>query len=109
MEGAAWLFQPLVLNIAEEAWPEEGVGLLAVGQIRRHEQSLELKSTILIDGSGFSGRADDEEFVGVADDLKTVGWVCFVGPLAKELRPGGSASAKEHDAEERDRDEAQEH
>jgi hypothetical protein len=29
--GAAWLFQPLVLNIAEEAWPEKGIGLLDVG------------------------------------------------------------------------------
>jgi hypothetical protein len=29
--GAAWLLQSLVLDIAEEAWPEEGVGLLDVG------------------------------------------------------------------------------
>ena len=99
LEGAAGLFQPLVLDIAEESRSEEGVGLLDVGEIRRQERSFDLKSTILIDGSGFSTLADDKEFVAIADNLKTVVWVCFVDPPAKELRSGGSAAIKEHDAE----------
>jgi hypothetical protein len=104
--GAAWLFQPLVLDIAEEAGPEEGVGLLDVGEISGQERSFDFESAILIYGSGFSGRADNEELVAVANNLKTVGWICFVDPLAKEFRPGGSTAAEEHGAEQCDCDEA---
>jgi len=53
-----------------------------------------------------SALADDEELVAVADNLKAVAWVCFVDPLAKEFRPVGSAAAKEHGAEQRERDES---
>jgi len=106
--AAARLFQPLVLDIAEEARPEEGVGLLDIGQIRGKDRSFYLQSAILIYGTNLPRLANDEEFVAVADDLKTVGWVCLVDPLTKELRSSGSAAVKERDAEERDRDDAQE-
>ena len=97
--GAAWLFQPPVLDIAEEARPEEGVGLLDVGEIRRQERSLDLKCTILVDGSELSLLADDKEFVAITDNLKTVVWVCGVDPPAEKLRSRGSAAVKKHDAE----------
>ena len=100
------LFQPLVLDIAEEAGTEEGVGLLDVGEIGGQKEAFDLKGAILIDGSDFSGRADNQELIGIAFDLKSVVWVCLVDPLAKEFRPGGSTAAEEHGAEECDCDEA---
>src|ERR1039458_8429904 len=102
--GEAWLFQSFVLNLAEESRPQEGVGLLDVGEVRRQERSFGLKSTILINRPYLSALADNEEFVAVADNLKTVVWVCLVHPFAKELRSCGSAAGKEHPAEQAKRD-----
>lgn len=76
----AWLFQPLVLDIAEEARPQKGVGLLHVGEIRGQQHSLDLKSTIRVGGSDFSTLADNKVLVAVAYNLKTVVWVCLVEP-----------------------------
>lgn len=80
--------------------------MLDVSEIGGQERSFDLKSAILIDGSDFSGRADNEEPVAVAGNLKTVVWVCLVDPRANEFRPGGSTAVEKHGAEKRDCDKA---
>lgn len=104
--GAPGLLHSLVLDVAEEAGPKEGVGLLDVSETSRQERSFDLKSAILIDGSDLSGRADSEEPVAVAGNLKPVAGVCLVDPRANEFRPGGSTAAEEHGAEQCDCDKA---
>ena len=80
-----WLLLPLVFDLAEESRTEESVGLLYVGEIRGEQRSLDLESSIFIDGSHLSARADNEEFVAITHDLKAVAGVWLVCPL--DLQP----------------------
>ena len=73
-----WLLLPLVFDLAKESRAEECVGLLDVGEICREQNSLDLESSISIDGSNLSGWADDQEFVAATHDLKlSLGFALF--------------------------------
>ncbi len=74
------LLLTLVFDLAEESRTEERVGLLYVGEIRREQSSLNLESSISVDGSHLSAWADDKEFVAITHDPEAVVGVRSVNP-----------------------------
>jgi len=89
-------FLPLVFDRAEESRPHNGVGPLDVGELGGYERSLDLKSSILIDGSHswLLVRADYEVFVAVPYDLERIVRILGIDPAADEFRPPGCASCE---------------
>jgi hypothetical protein len=90
-------FQPLVLDLAEEARCRNRVSPLDISEFRGKKRSLNLKSSILIDGSHswLLVRADDEVFVAVPRDLERIVWILRVDPLPKEFRSSGCTSCED--------------
>ena len=75
--GPARSFLSLVLDLAKESWCQDGVSPLDVGEVHGQEQSLALKSSILIYSSHFRLRVlcDNEVSVTVPHDLERIAWI----------------------------------
>ena len=99
-------FVPLVLDLAEESRCQDGVGLLDVGEVRVQGRSLDLESSILIDGFHpcLLLLAGNEVRVAVPRDLERIVLVLRVHPAAEEFRSLGCAPGEGDETKQADRD-----
>jgi hypothetical protein len=106
--GPARSILPLVLNLAEESRCQNGVSPLDVGEVRGQEQSLNLKSSILIGSSNsrLLVLADNEVFVAVPCDLERIVWILRVDPAAVEFRSPGCVPCEGNGTEQAYEDDA---